>query len=133
MSTANIELVQNLYASYAKGDIDAVLDGCSPDVQWCSGGSSDDFPAFGPRKSRAEVREFFSTVSEALEFSEFAPLEFYADKDKVIVLGMYTFIMKNGGQKASSDWVHIFTVRDGQVVMFREFLDTARVAAAYRR
>lgn len=133
MSAANIELVQRLYASYASGDIDSVLEGCSPEIEWCSGGNAADFPAFGPRKGRAEVHAFFGVVADALEFNEFAPLEFYADKDKVIVLGMYTFTMKNGGQKGSSDWAHIFTVRDGKVTMFREFLDTARVAAAYRR
>jgi hypothetical protein len=78
------------------------------------------------------VREFFSIVSDTVEFSEFAPLEFYADKDKVIVLGMYTFRMKNGGPTVTSDWVHIFTIRDDKVAKFREFLDTAPTVAAYR-
>jgi len=133
MSAENIELVQRLYATHARADFDGVLAGCSPDVEWCSGGSSEDFPAFGPRKGHAEVREFFTMVSDALEFSEFAPLEFYADKDKVIVLGIYTFTMKNGGRKATSDWVHIFTIRDDKVAKFREFLDTARVVAVYQR
>jgi uncharacterized protein len=132
MSAANIRSVQQLYAIHANADFDGVLDQCSPDIEWCSGGSSEDFPAFGPRKGRAAVRAFFDTVSEALEFSEFTPLEFYADKDKVFVLGAYTFRMKTGGAKVTSDWVHIFTMRGDKVVAFREFLDTARVAQAYR-
>ena len=132
MSAVNVELIQRLYAVYAQGDFDGVLQNCSPEIEWCSGGSSEDFPAFGPRKGRAEVRDFFQTVSQAVEFSEFTPLEFYADRDKVFVLGTYTFRMKNGGRKVTSDWVHIFTVDDGAVVSFREFLDTARVAEAYR-
>jgi ketosteroid isomerase-like protein len=32
----------------------------------------------------------------------------------------------------ASDWAHIFTIRDGKVVKFREFLDTAVAAEAYR-
>jgi ketosteroid isomerase-like protein len=132
MSAANVDLIQRIYAIHAKGDFDGVLENCSAEIQWCSGGSSEDFPAFGPRKGRAEVRDFFQTVSQAVEFSEFTPLEFFADRDKVFVLGTYTFRMKNGGRKVTSDWVHIFTVANGVVVSFREFLDTARVAEAYR-
>jgi len=132
MSTANIDLIQRVYAVHARGDFDGVVAECSPDIEWHSGGSGEDFPAFGPRKGRAAVREFFSIVSDSVEFSEFVPLEFYADKDKVIVLGMYTFRMKSGGPKVTSDWVHIFTIRDNQVARFREFLDTAPTVAAYR-
>jgi uncharacterized protein len=132
MSAANVDFVQQIYAVHARGDFDGVVDRCSSDIEWCSGGSDQDFPAFGPRKGRAQVRDFFDKVSQAVEFSEFAPLEFYADQDKVFVVGTYTFRMKPDGQKVTSDWVHIFTIRDGQVVQFREFLDTARVAQAYR-
>ena len=32
----------------------------------------------------------------------------------------------------SSDWIHVFTVRDGKVTTFREFTDTAQFAAAYQ-
>jgi hypothetical protein len=33
------------------------------------------------------VRDFFRAVSDTLEFKEFSPREFYADRDKVFVLG----------------------------------------------
>jgi ketosteroid isomerase-like protein len=32
----------------------------------------------------------------------------------------------------ASDWVHIFTIAGGKVTAFREFLDTARAAEAFR-
>src|SRR5262245_57771251 len=132
MSASNIEFVQQLYAIYARRDFDGVLQNCSPDIEWCSGASSDDFPAFGPRKGHAEVLDFFQIVSQAVEFSEFTPLEFYSDRDKVFVLGTFTCRMTKGDRKVTSEWLHIFTVQDGRVVSFREFLDTARVAEAYR-
>ena len=40
--------------------------------------------------------------------------------------------VRKNGRKMASDWVHIFTFRGGKVVQFREFLDTAVAAAAYR-
>ena len=40
--------------------------------------------------------------------------------------------MRKTGRSVASDWVHIFTVRDGKVVAFREFTDTAQFAEAFR-
>jgi uncharacterized protein len=133
MSQTNIALIQDLYSVHARQDFEGVLDRCTNDIEWCTTGSPKDFPAFGPRKGRAEVLDFFHTVSQAVEFSEFTPLEYYSDKDKVFVLGTYTFAMKSGGGKVKSDWAHIFTLSGDKVIGFREFLDTARVAEAYRR
>ena len=40
--------------------------------------------------------------------------------------------MKKTGKRAASDWMHVFTVKDGKVVHFREFTDTAKFADAWR-
>ena len=129
---ANIALIRELYGHYLRGDLDAVAAGVTPDLEWHSGGSSEPFPAFGPRKGPQQMREFFHIVSTALDFDEFAPRDFYADHDKVFVLGRIAVTMKQGGAKAASDFVHIFTVANGKVTKFREFLDTAAIAKAYR-
>ena len=52
--------------------------------------------------------------------------------DKVFVLGRYAMKVKKTGKAMTSDWVHIFTIADGKVKTFREFLDTARPPEAYR-
>lgn len=132
MSETNISVVQSLYAAYARGDIDTVLEGLAPDVDWHTVGQRADFPVFGPRKGIPAVHDFFGTVAEHVEFSEFSPQEFYCDRDKVFVLGHYAATMKKNGRKFASDWVHIFTFRGGRVCRFREFLDTAQLASAYR-
>jgi len=132
MSEANIATVQSLYAAFGRGDIDTVIAGCLPDVNWTSGGRKEDYPPFGARKGIAAVRDFFRSVGEVQDFSEFSPREFYADRDKVFVLGRYTMTVKKTGQQITSEWVHIFTFRGGKVSEFREFTDTAAFAAAYK-
>jgi ketosteroid isomerase-like protein len=132
MSQANITTVQSLYAAFGRGDIDTLLAGCLPDVEWEAGGRKEDFPTFGPRKGLAEVKEFFATVAATLVFDEFSPREFYADTDKVFVLGHYRATIKKTGRKGASDWAHVFTFRGGKVAKFREFTDTAMFAQAYR-
>jgi ketosteroid isomerase-like protein len=132
MSQANVALVQSAYAAYARGDISAVLDVLTPDVDWHSVGRPEDFPALGPRKGLAAVQDFFNTVGQHIQFSEFSPQDFYADRDKVFVLGHYAVTVKKTGRTFSSDWVHIFSFRGGRVAQFREFLDTAKLASAFR-
>ena len=116
----------------AATDIDAIVAGCLPDVTWTSGASTEEFPVFGTFNGGNGVRQFFRGVSDALDFNEFSPREFYADRDKVFVLGRYAMTVKKNGRKAGSEWVHIFTFRAGKVSEFREFTDTAVFAAAYR-
>jgi len=132
MSEANISTVQSLYAAFGRGDIDTIVGNCLPDVSWASGGRSEDYPPFGSRKGTDAVRDFFRTVAEVQDFNEFSPREFYADRDRVFVLGRYEMTVKKSRQKVASEWVHVFTFRGGKVSEFREFTDTAAFAAAYR-
>jgi ketosteroid isomerase-like protein len=132
MSNANIAFVQDLYAAFGKGDVPTIISGLSPDVAWHSGGRASDYPGFGPRKGHKQVQEFFQVVAENNDFQHFSPREFYATDDKVFVLGDYAMTLKKSGKTFSSDWIHVFTIRDGKVVGFREFLDTALAAEAYR-
>ena len=132
MSEANIMTAKSLYAAFARGEIGTIVDACASDAEWHSGGRKEDFPAFAPRKGRAEIGTFFADVASVLEFSEFTPREYYCDRDKVFVTGYYAATMKKNGRRAASEWVHIFTFRDGKVSKFREFLDTASFAEAYR-
>ena len=132
MSEANIATVQNLYAAFGRGDVDTIVSGCLPDVSWASGGRKEDYPPFGARKGTDAVRDFFRSVAEVQDFNEFSPREFYADRDKVFVLGRYEMTVRKSRQKVASEWVHVFTFRAGRVSEFREFTDTAAFAAAYR-
>ena len=132
MSQANIATVQSLYAAFGRGEIETVIEGCLPDVTWTSGGRKEDYPPFGARRGKDAVRDFFRSVAEVQDFTEFSPREFYADRDKVFVLGRYAMAVKKSGQHVRSDWVHVFTFRGGKISEFREFTDTAAFAAAYR-
>ena len=132
MSNANVTTVQSMYAAFGKGDIATIIAALTPEIDWQSVGRPSDFPTFGPRKGPKEVGEFFKTVAATNDFSEFSPPEFYADGDKVFVLGYYAITLKKNGKKIASDWCHIFTFSGGKVVKFREFLDTAVAAEAFR-
>ena len=132
MGNTNIAHVQGLYAAFGRGDVASIVVGLTSDVDWQTVGRQKDFPTLGPRKGAAAVQEFFRLVAENEEFSDFTPREFYAAEDKVFVLGTYSLKIKKTGKPVASEWVHIFTLRDGKVTRFREHTDTAQFAEGYR-
>ncbi len=129
---SNADIVNTLYAAYGRGDIEAVVAGLSPDVTWHEHGRLEDFPAFGPRKGHAEVREVLGLFRSELEFEAFTPLEVHAVADRVFVLGHTAARLRRNGRRVETDWVHVFGLRDGKVTSFAEFADTAQVAEAWR-
>ena len=94
-------------------------------------GSHSDYPGFVAKKGQVGVQEFFRDVADNWNFEEFSPQEFYAADDKVFVLGHSTATLKRNGRSVASDWVHVFTIRNGEVAKFREFNDSAQIAAAW--
>jgi len=132
MSNANIAHVQSMYAAFERGDVDTIIAGASPNIDWESVGRRSDFPALGPRQGAEQVREFFKIVADNEDFSDFSPREFYAADDRVFVLGSYKLMLKKTGKAVASEWVHVFTFKDGKVTRFREHTDTAQFAEGYR-
>lgn len=84
----------------------------------------------GERRGTSAVAEFFKIVAESVQFSRFEPQQFIAQGDKVIALGHYTAKTSAGGS-FDSDFVMVFTLRNGRVTEFQEFLDSAALNAAF--
>lgn len=129
---ANIAVVQNLYAAVLRGDLQAVLAGVTPDIDWQALGPAAEFPAFAPFHGTAGVEQFFRTIGEAHTINEFTPETYLASGDTVVCLGRYVLTFKRSGRKIACEWAMAFTFRDGKVARFREFTDSAMLAAAYR-
>ena len=128
----NIKLVKQGYNAFGTGDIPGLLGLFAENIEWHS-------PAFegSPFANRYDGREavgqFFALMDEVEDFSHFEPREFIAQGDKVVVLGSLASTVKDTGREYKTDWVHIFTVRDGQVTAFNEFFDTAAISKAFQK
>ena len=128
MSQSNIDIAQSGYVAFGRGDLDGLVSLLDANVEWKTPGTSD-LPTAGTRRGHAQVREFFGLLNELFDFEHFAPLSFIADGDRVVVLGEDRVKVKGTGKTLSEDWCHVFTIRDGKVVAFQEFMDTAALAA----
>ncbi len=127
----NTELVQQAYGHFQRGEIPAVLDLLSEDVEWVIPGP-EVVPTAGSWHGRKQVGQFFGALSDTQEARQFEPREFVAQDDKVVALGHYAWHVKATGGEWESDFVHVFTVRDGRVTGFQEYTDTLSLAHAFR-
>ena|SRR2546428_13733723 len=128
----NTAIAQQAYNNFKTGDIQALLSLMSDNITW-ELPEIEDVPIAGRRSGRDAVGEFFAMVARDQDVIEFEPREFVAQGDKVVVLGNYRWQVKDTNREFATDFVHIFTVRDGKIVAFREHFDTAVVAAAYQK
>jgi ketosteroid isomerase-like protein len=128
----NVKTVQEAYAAFSRGDIPAVLDLLSEDVNWTMPGPADIIPFAGRFEGREGVGRFFSALDGAEAVERFEQDEFIAQGDKVVVLGHYAGRIRANGQPNNIEFVHVFTVRDGKITSYRQYYDTASSVAAYR-
>ena len=126
----NIQVVQSAYSAFGRGDIPALLELMTDDIEWTLPGPAV-VPIAGTYKGRDALGEFFAKLGANIEFQKFEPRQFVAEGNLVLVLGSEQGIAKATGKSFSSEWVHAMTVRDGKVSTFRAYIDTAEVAAAF--
>ena len=127
----NTKSVQDAYAAFGRGDIQTLLGYLDDDILWKPVvGAASHVPTAGERRGKASVAEFFKIVGETVHFQQFEPREFVAQGDKVVALG-HDQAKTPAGRDFESDFVMIFTLRNGKVVAFQEFSDSAAINAAY--
>jgi uncharacterized protein len=128
----NTAVIRQAYAAFGRGDIPTLLTFVDESVDWQPViGAGPDVPTSGRRHGRSEVGLFFETVGKSLSFSVFEPREFVAQGDKVVALGHYTAKAIPTGGTIDSDWVMTFTLRNGKIVRFSEFSDSAQLNRAF--
>jgi ketosteroid isomerase-like protein len=127
----NTKVVQDAYATFARGDIQTLLSHFADDIVWNAVyGTGSHVPTSGERRGKAAVAEFFKQVAENVNFSRFEPKEFIATDDKVVALGHYTATTPIK-KSFDSDFAMVFTLRNGKVTHFQEFCNSAAINAAY--
>jgi ketosteroid isomerase-like protein len=126
----NTRLVQQFYQSQKVGDMESLLNSLARDVQW-ELPAMENVPFAGKWQGREGVGQFFGKVSEAQDVVEFEPEEYITQGNKVVVLGRFTMRVKATGRNVSSTWAHVWTVENGQITRFNEYVDTAVVSRAH--
>jgi len=122
-------LVRESYEAFARDDMDTVLAHVHPDIVWHQ---AQGLPHGGTYHGLDEVRRNIFDPLDEEWWDEFTadPDEFLDAGGEVVVLGRYRGRAKGTGKALDVPFVHIWTLRDGKAVRFRQFLDTAGWVAA---
>ena len=128
-----LELAKKLYDCFEKDDIPGVLSCLADDIVWELNGPPALIPYFGTFRGKEEVQKFFARVFAEEEILLFEAEQFIDGGNSVAVVGREHCRAKATGKEFSVRWTHVFDCRDGKIVRWREFIDTAPMAAAYQR
>jgi ketosteroid isomerase-like protein len=127
----NVKVVQAGYEAFGRGDLDGLLALLDANVEWVSPGP-DFVPTAGRRRGPEQVREFFRAVNDTYEFERFEPKTFVSQGDLVVVIGEDAVRVRATGKAIVEPWVHVFTVQNGRIVRFQEFIDMSASAEELR-
>jgi ketosteroid isomerase-like protein len=120
----HLDIAKEAYAAFARGDIAAILPVISEQVEWrVVGPDTLPFPTLS--KTRDEVANYFKQLIEAEEITAFEPREFIDAGDNIVVLGFVAATVRETKQSFESEWAHVITMKDGMLMRFIEFFDTA--------
>jgi ketosteroid isomerase-like protein len=128
MSQANVDLLNSLYAAFARGDAATVLSAMDPAIVWNEAENfpyADGNPYVGPAAIAEGV--FGRVLSEFANF-QVNPAEILDAGDTVVALGRYTGICNATGAPLNAQFAHVWRFRDGKPVRFDQYADTLQMA-----
>ena len=122
----NKEIVESAYASFAAGDVPAVLGAMDPKIEW---NEPEGFPVYGGTwiGPDAVLQDVFMRLGEIGEDFSVNPTKFIAEGESVVVLGALAWRHKASGEPAEVETVHVWTVADGKLARFQQQIDTVKV------
>jgi ketosteroid isomerase-like protein len=130
MSAENVNKVRSMYEAFGRGDIPFVLGGLDPNVEWWEAENfiyADTNPYVGPN---AVLEGVFMRLGAEWDGFAVSPEDVLDAGDTVIGHGHYSGKYKKTGRDVRAQFAHFFSFRDGKIVKFQQYTDTAQFQRA---
>jgi ketosteroid isomerase-like protein len=129
----NIQTVKNAYEAFGRGDVAAILDLCTDDVDWASEACTQDAPWWGVRHGKEQTGGFFEGLGKAVEVVEFTPLAFATTDDgDVMTVVKYAARYRETGTLVEMNIHHWWRFTNGKISFYRGTEDTQATVAALK-
>ena len=128
----NIKTIQTMYEAFGRGDVGAILDKVTDDVDWAAEAAETGAPWYGVRHGKKDVTSFFEAYGSAMDVAEFTPVAFAANDSEVLSVVRCRARARATGKAIDMNLHHFFRFSDGKVSYFRGSEDTAQSQAALR-
>lgn len=124
----NMTVIDNLYKSFGKGEIPAVLELLDQNVIWNEAESNeyaDGNPYVGPD---AVLNGVFARVGADHEYFNLADIQLHEmSNNQVLATLRYKAKIKKTGKVMDTQAAHFWTLKDGKVTSFQQFVDTKKL------
>jgi uncharacterized protein len=120
----SVQVVEGIYEALARGDVPGVLTAMADDIAWHE---AEGMPYGGiHRGGDAVAQNVFGPLTTDIPNFAVTPIELIPSGDTVAVVARYTGTAKSTGKELDLEVVHVWDVRDGKIVRFRQFADTVK-------
>jgi len=133
--TGYVAVVSDVYAAFARGDIEALLAPLAADVSWDADWADlfsqrAGLPIVEPRRGPAGVREFLALVG-TYQLHDFQVLDLMSSDRQVTAQIVIELSYPNGGRYRDEE-LHLWRFSDdGKIAALRHYVDTAKHIAAW--
>lgn len=112
--------VQRLFAAFAAGDLDALIETVDPNSHWTYIGANPQL-ARAEFTGRAKVRRFFERILTRLDVTAFDADEYIVSGDTVVVFGSESGTVRSTGQLFRNQWTQKYVVQNGKITRMVEY------------
>lgn len=127
----SLQVVQQMYAAFGRGDIQAVLNLLTDDVEWEVTGPTHIVPWTGKRRGREQVAEYFKLIGETVDINTFEQQDMIAQGEKLMAIFHEQARNKKTGRTYETAIVHSIVVRGQKVAKFHGYMETGPLIAAF--
>lgn len=131
-SSDPLTVVKGLYNAFDRGDLQTVIESLSEDVIWTQYGPGYALPFAGVFHGPPGVAEFFKIVDDTLTDVHAGQREYLVSGDRVVVPGWEESTVRRTDGHYRVNNVHVFTVVNGKITQFEEYIDNAEILEAFQ-
>jgi ketosteroid isomerase-like protein len=128
MTATPTDIVRDFYDKLSRGDAPGALGLMAPDIEWITMWH---YKVEGLGPGAVAEGLFKPLMAEWTSFS-LVPTEFITEGETVVSLGDFKGVHGTTGKPSTARYAHVWTVNQGKITRFRQYIDTLAIAEARR-
>ncbi|OBX21606.1 MULTISPECIES: nuclear transport factor 2 family protein [Bizionia] len=127
----NTQIIDTMYNAFATGDMPTVLGSMNPKIEWNeaeSNSMADGNPYIGPD---AILNGVFARLGANHDYFNLANIKLHdMSNNQVLATLRYDAKNKETSKAYNAQAAHLWTLKDGKVIAFQQYVDTKKLADA---
>jgi ketosteroid isomerase-like protein len=118
-------IIRDVYAARIRGDVDGILRHTDDDVAFSIAGCAASSAIPCAVRGRQALRDVMGQLISAFEFRNGQVMDMLIEGDRAVVHWRVQVRASPSGEAAETELVDLVAFRDGKILSFRQFADTA--------